>query len=169
MANLDVAELLKQQLSGGASLRDSVSSLAQSDPQLAPIVEMLNQREEQLQQELDHDEQADLLQQQEAEELADRRQRATALREQFAGITAEVDGLRGKLADLAAALGACPACFGDDGSCPWCRGRGRPGFMPPDPDGFTRLVLPALKLQVRLHGRRLTEVADGATHERSAS
>jgi hypothetical protein len=169
VADLDVAELLKQQLSGGASLRDSVTSLAQSDPKLAPIVEMLAQREEQLQQDVDDDEQAELLQQQEAEELADRRQRASALREQFAGIAAEVDGLRAKLGDVAAALGACPACFGDDRSCPWCRGRGGPGFMPPDPDGFDRLVMPALRLHVRLHGRRITEVAAGATHERSAS
>lgn len=38
-----------------------------------------------------------------------------------------------RLATLAAALGACGLCWGEDPSCRLCRGRGRPGMVRPDP------------------------------------
>ncbi|GAA0920734.1 hypothetical protein [Virgisporangium aurantiacum] len=165
MIDLDIAALIKQHLAGGASVQESLGRLTESDPDLAPIAQILMQREEQLRSELAEEERDDLQEQ----ELADRRMRAAALREHLDGITAEVDALRARLADAADALGACRICFGDDRGCPWCGGRGRPGFMPPDPDGFDRLVLPALRLHVRLRGRRTTGQAAGATRERSAS
>jgi hypothetical protein len=168
VTDVDIAELLRQQLTGGASLQETVGRIAQSDPQLAPIAQLIAEREEQLQRDLEQQEQESLLEQQEAELLAERRQRAVALREHLDGITAELDALRARLGDLAGAVGACPACFGDDPACPWCRGRGGPGFMPPDPGGFDRLVMPALRLYVRLHGRLITEVGGSAAHERSA-
>lgn len=37
-----------------------------------------------------------------------------------------------RLTDLAAALGACGLCWGEDPSCRGCRGRGRPGMVRPD-------------------------------------
>ena len=46
---------------------------------------------------------------------------------------------------LAAALGACERCWGEDRRCPRCRGRGRPGARRPDPDLFARLVVPAVE------------------------
>ncbi|WP_116131237.1 hypothetical protein [Tropicimonas sp. IMCC34043] len=39
-----------------------------------------------------------------------------------------------RLSELAAALGACGLCWGEDPGCPSCRGRGRPGMTRPDPD-----------------------------------
>lgn len=38
-----------------------------------------------------------------------------------------------RLSRLAAALGACGLCWGDDPACLGCRGRGRPGMVRPDP------------------------------------
>ncbi|MEG3089109.1 hypothetical protein [Sphingomonas sp. PB4P5] len=38
-----------------------------------------------------------------------------------------------RLSGLAAALGACGLCWGDDPACLGCRGRGRPGMVRPDP------------------------------------
>ncbi|ATY30894.1 hypothetical protein CVN68_01925 [Sphingomonas psychrotolerans] len=38
-----------------------------------------------------------------------------------------------RLSNLAAALGACGLCWGDDPACLGCRGRGRPGMVRPDP------------------------------------
>jgi len=46
---------------------------------------------------------------------------------------------------LADALGACPVCWGEDGRCPRCRGRGRPGGRRPDPEAFQALVVPAVR------------------------
>jgi len=64
----------------------------------------------------------------------------------------EVVDLRRELADLrqandtlASALGACPYCWGGDDCCRVCRGRGRPGYAPPDPDLFEELVVPAVQ------------------------
>lgn len=37
-----------------------------------------------------------------------------------------------RLQNLAAALGACGICWGDDNHCPGCRGRGRIGMVRPD-------------------------------------
>lgn len=38
-----------------------------------------------------------------------------------------------RLSLLAAGLGACGICWGDDPACLGCRGRGRPGMVRPDP------------------------------------
>lgn len=39
-----------------------------------------------------------------------------------------------RLSRLAAALGACGICWGEDSSCLGCRGRGKPGMIRPDPE-----------------------------------
>ena len=64
----------------------------------------------------------------------------------------ETAELRAELADLrqandtmASALGACPYCWGGDVVCRVCRGRGRPGYAPPDPALFHQFVVPALR------------------------
>lgn len=39
-----------------------------------------------------------------------------------------------RMSELAAALGACGLCWGEDSTCLGCRGRGRPGMIRPDPE-----------------------------------
>jgi hypothetical protein len=68
------------------------------------------------------------------EELSDTARRLFAEREE----------LRRRVEELAAALGACPLCFGDDLLCPTCHGAGEPGARAPDPVAFRRFVVPAL-------------------------
>lgn len=46
---------------------------------------------------------------------------------------------------VAAALGACRVCWGGDGACGECGGRGAPGSRRPDPVLFERLVVPAVR------------------------
>jgi hypothetical protein len=45
---------------------------------------------------------------------------------------------------LAAALGACPECWGEEADCPHCNGLGRPGWGRPDPVAFGNWVAPAI-------------------------
>jgi hypothetical protein len=49
---------------------------------------------------------------------------------------------RARLGELAAALGACGLCWGEETTGPSCRGRGRPGMVRPDIELRTRLLGP---------------------------
>lgn len=160
--------LLQQHLAGGASLGDGIAQLAQSDPQLGQIAQLLAQREEQLQKDLARQEQEEQQREEEAGRLEERRERAGALRHLVDEMAADLDTLRTRLDDLAAALGACPGCWGEDPSCRWCRGRGGPGFMPPDPDGFDHLVMPAVRVRASVRRRDHAARSDDSPQERSA-
>lgn len=60
-------------------------------------------------------------------------------------VYAELETLRTRNNALAAALGACYICFGDDPFCKKCGGRGVPGSLPPKPAAFRKYVLPAFR------------------------
>lgn len=66
------------------------------------------------------------------------------LREQVENMFAELKALRDRNDVLAAALGACCLCWGEDAHCRICRGRGSPGFSVPDETFFAEFVLPAI-------------------------
>lgn len=57
----------------------------------------------------------------------------------------ELDAALDQLDELAAALGACEACWGEDKRCPDCRGKGSAGYFEPDRALFDRYIMPALK------------------------
>ena len=57
---------------------------------------------------------------------------------------AELETLRTRNDTLAAALGACHLCFGEDPICPECGGRGGSGALLPDAAAFRQYVAPAL-------------------------
>jgi len=69
-----------------------------------------------------------------------------SIERQPAAIPGEVKELRNRCDDLAAALGACPLCWGDDAECRACRGRGHPGYSMPDKTLFVKFVLPAIRM-----------------------
>ncbi|MBK6005005.1 hypothetical protein JJB11_02770 [Ramlibacter ginsenosidimutans] len=63
---------------------------------------------------------------------------------------AELERLRRRNDALAAALGACHLCFGEDAWCPRCGGLGRPASRRPEPAAFAQYVRPVLeRLQPR--------------------
>jgi hypothetical protein len=67
---------------------------------------------------------------------------------------AELERLREHAAALAAGIGACPDCFGDDPGCEQCMGRGAPGSRRPQPEAFKKYVLPAfVRARAIDHGR----------------
>jgi hypothetical protein len=65
--------------------------------------------------------------------------------EATAELRAELADLRQANDTMASALGACPYCWGGAVTCRVCRGRGRPGYAPPDPALFHEFVVPALQ------------------------
>src|SRR5208283_1415302 len=42
----------------------------------------------------------------------------------------QLDAVRAALRHVALMLGACPACCGEEASCPECHGNGKPGSVP---------------------------------------
>ena len=57
----------------------------------------------------------------------------------------ELNDLRDVNDTVAAALGACPVCWGGDTGCVECQGAGYSGSMMPDAKLFKELVLPAIR------------------------
>lgn len=79
---------------------------------------------------------------------------------------------------LAAALGACSRCWGNDSVCPRCTGLGAPGYGVPDRALFSRFIAPAVHRLAEARRERLAAASstqpapinDGATvTERSQS
>jgi len=58
----------------------------------------------------------------------------------------ELNFLDGISEELAAALGACSSCWGQEDDCEYCRGNGIPGFYPPEKKAFNEWVSPALRV-----------------------
>src|SRR5690348_4223014 len=134
----DLTQLLLTQLAGedaGAlSLADVVQQSLGDDPGAAPVLAALRAREARLAEEAAEQDAR------EGEALPADPEVADLLERLYA----EVAELRERTATLAAALGACRRCFGEDELCPVCRGRGRPGGRSPDPVLFAELVEPAV-------------------------
>lgn len=57
----------------------------------------------------------------------------------------ELEALREVNDTLAAALGACPHCWGGNPGCETCGGQGATGAMDPDEKLFAELILPAVR------------------------
>jgi DNA repair exonuclease SbcCD ATPase subunit len=68
-----------------------------------------------------------------------------SLRQTMEQMYEEVEALRERNDTLAAALGACYLCWGEDLDCPVCGGTGHPGSLMPDKSLLVRLVAPAVQ------------------------
>ena len=64
-------------------------------------------------------------------------------------VWAELEDLRLRNRTVAAALGACARCWGEDERCRVCGGRGRPGGRTPDAVLYSELVEPAVRRRLR--------------------
>jgi hypothetical protein len=86
----------------------------------------------------------------EVDELTDRLDAsvrdARRLRTELDRAQGELRQLRDQTRRLAAALGACHACWGEDSGCADCQGCGRPGRSGPDEILFAEMVMPAVRL-----------------------
>jgi hypothetical protein len=79
---------------------------------------------------------------------------AREIRETMRDLYAEVEALRARNDELAAAVGACFLCFGEDPMCEECGGLGAPGSRAPEPTAYRKFVLPALRRAQRSVSRK---------------
>lgn len=135
---------LQQHLAGAGGAAGDPGAAA-TPPGLGLVAQLLEQRRARLERELQE--------RGAAEDLPEdpREPPFEAAPPPYPDLRREVAFLRDRLADLAAALGACPACWGEHPGCRLCRGRGAPGFLPPEPEAFAALVLPAVRAYRRGH------------------
>ena len=52
--------------------------------------------------------------------------------------------LIGQMDEIANATGACPHCWGEESTCNYCRGRGKPGSFFPDQQNFDIYIKPVI-------------------------
>jgi hypothetical protein len=69
--------------------------------------------------------------------------RAEKLQRHARRLAEELDAAQERLSDLAAVLGACGLCWGEDRGCRSCRGRGKPGMFAPEPATRSRFFAEA--------------------------
>lgn len=147
--------LLLQLATGGApvpgtlpSTDEMVAQLAGDDPFKSLLVRRILER---------HDADDDGEDESPAEPAPDPQapMREQAARRRLREIRDELMALRERSDALAAALGACYLCWGEEARCPVCGGHGAPGTMAPDRAAFAQYVAPVLKhLQPRGGTRR---------------
>jgi hypothetical protein len=118
----------------GPPLSDLLEQQLGDNPQLGPVLAAMRRREEAARQE-------------EAAAPAGEPDPMTA--DVLERLYAEVEELRLRNRTAAAALGACPRCWGEEHDCTVCRGRGRPGGRRPDPVLYHELVEPAVRRRAR--------------------
>jgi hypothetical protein len=79
----------------------------------------------------------------------------------------ELEELREWNEALAAALGACARCWGEDPNCPGCQGSGSPGAEIPNRPLFTAFVVPAVRrvqaAQIKEKAQRKEKVRQHST------
>lgn len=130
-------------LNPGAAMSDAaqlMQEMAAGDPRMAMLMQLMQaQRGEASNDVGQPDERDDLI-----SELSDRLDASEARLTKMTRIARRLHEAQQiasqRLSELAAALGACGLCWGDDPACLGCRGRGKPGMIRPDPETRARLL-----------------------------
>jgi hypothetical protein len=129
--------------SGNVALQGLLSQLGDADPTVGLLAQYLAQRQAQEssgEDNVDSEFPGDSAGSEQSREMA---QALDQLRGNVNDMYSELQILRERNDALAAALGACHLCWGDDLECPVCRGRGLPGYFLPDSEMFLEYVAPA--------------------------
>ena len=66
------------------------------------------------------------------------------LLQQFRKLENNYQLLLDQLDQFAEATGACPQCWGEDIQCNYCRGKGKPGYFPPNMQYYNQYIKPVV-------------------------
>ncbi len=148
-ANPMLSALLGSLGSGGkidpmSLLMSQLGDAGANDPRLAVLTKLMSQRSPTVI-ENEEGEASEEAKRRQAEIRHERARRIRALRVLAKRMYVELEALRERSDAFAAAIGACPVCFGDDPLCEECAGNGRPGAVAPDPDAWRQFVAPAVQ------------------------
>lgn len=143
MATPEPFALLQQMLSPAPADREAVARALETheDPRVRFIAQYMNQQPAPA----EIDEAVEKAADPASEPAPDsgRIERARRVRRKLRCLIGELE-LAQTIGDtLAAALGACYLCWGEDDRCEQCRGAGHPGWALPDAELYERFVVPA--------------------------
>lgn len=111
--------------SAGSPIDGLLTGLAQNNPSLAWLPQLMAMRR---QRELEVVPAAGEIDELRAA-LRQWQLRAEKMYRRAQALKAELTESQERMSDIAAALGACGLCWGEDDTCPGCRGRGKPGHF----------------------------------------
>lgn len=131
---------------GGLGVEQLLAQMGEGDPRVSLVTKYLASRREA--QEAEAEEAAAAEAEREAVE-AEKQAALRSLQRMARSMYAELEELRGRNDMLAAALGACYLCWGENAMCEVCAGAGAPGSTPPDAELFAALVVPAARRMQR--------------------
>jgi hypothetical protein len=132
---------------GGADVQQLLAQMSETDPRIGLLSKYLASRKEaEAETDADEDESAIV---EASERERERLEAMTSLQRVARSMYVELERLRERNDALAAALGACYLCWGEDEICEVCGGRGAPGSLPPDYQMFSVLVVPAVRRMQR--------------------
>jgi len=144
---------------GGAEMQGLLAQLGETDPRVGLIARYFEQQRAAeaaaADEEAKDDEEENEPQRARSKRSAERREAVRSLQRLARSMYEELEVLRERNDTLAAALGACYLCWGEDFECEVCGGAGAPGTLPPDWALFSTLVAPA--------ARRLRQLRGGAS------
>lgn len=148
-ANPMLSALLGSLDSGGkfdpmSLLMSQLGNAGANDPRLAMLTKLMGQRTPPVL-ENEEGEASEETRLRQAEIRRERARRIRALRVLAKRMFAELEVLRERSDAFAAAIGACPVCFGDDPACEECAGSGGPGAAAPDPEAWREFIAPAVQ------------------------
>ena len=110
---------------GAPSLDGLLAGLVQNNPSLAWLPQLMAMRQ---QRELDQPTASSEIDELRVA-LRQWQQRAEKMYRRARALEAELAETQDRMSDIAAALGACGLCWGEDETCPSCRGHGKPGHF----------------------------------------
>jgi hypothetical protein len=143
----DTNQLLMNMLSGQSSAEELLSG---SD--LDPVSRMIlsqalatGNHQESDEDDTDSEEEEDYTLSRRSRAIQRLRTRFVKMQQQIEDMQQQIEEMEIRNDELAAALGACYLCWGEDPECPECQGKGHPGSVMPDRALFREWVLPAVK------------------------
>jgi hypothetical protein len=145
MTDLGDLDLGGTDLASVPSVESMLASLAEDNPNLQAVLRIMEARAARAEAEDAEEHVDELLAEQAASEAAARALRREQSRARVAALLAELEELQARNETLAAALGACPECWGRQLGCAGCGGRGVPGHVAVDRQLFRVWVAPAVR------------------------
>ena len=124
----------------GNALQEVLAEFGEKNPKMKPIINYLAH-----QQANNPDDERDVIETETDVPVKKKKRSFSHLRKIVNNMYMELEYLREKNDTLAAALGACYLCWGEDPECPECNGKGQPGYFVPEGNLFTVFVTPALR------------------------